>query len=84
MEQQTRKQLRILRMPELQEKLGRARSTIYAALDPDSPTFDPELPRPLHWGKSIGFVEHEVDSYIKKLMQRRADAHLNSVSEGRE
>ena len=66
--------LRILRIAELQERLGRGRSTIAAALDPRSPTYDSDLPRPVRWGKSMGFMEHEVNHYIKKLMERRSEA----------
>lgn len=83
MEQHPHPTLRILRIADLQERLGRGRSTIYAALDPGSPTFDPDLPQPVRWGKSIGFIEHEVDHYIKNLMEQRLAVHPNRAVEER-
>ena len=63
--------LRILRRPEVQQRLGIARSTLYAYLDRRSPHFKPDFPRPIRLGATTGFIEHEVDRYVLSLMEAR-------------
>lgn len=52
-------------------KLNAGRSTLYSWLDFKSPNYKPGLPKPVHLGKSTGFIEHEIDEYIRGLMQAR-------------
>lgn len=56
---------RLLRRKQLEQLLGISRSTIYARLDPKSPHYDPNFPKPIKIGAtSIAFVEAEVQAYI--------------------
>jgi prophage regulatory protein len=61
----------ILRRREVQERLGIARSTLYAYGDRRSPQFKPDFPQPIRLGSVTGFVEHEIDEYVLSLMQAR-------------
>lgn len=64
----------LIRRREVERRLGISRSTIYDKLSPSSPRHDPNFPRPVSLGgggRSIGFVESEIDSYITALV----DAH---------
>jgi len=63
--------LRILRRAEVQQRLGIARSTLYAYLDRRSAQFKPDFPRPIRLGATTGFVEHEINEYVLGLMQAR-------------
>ncbi|HBM66155.1 MAG TPA: hypothetical protein DD418_22170 [Pseudomonas sp.] len=65
--------LRILRRPEVQQRLGIARSTLYAYLDKRSAQFKPEFPKPIRLGAVTGFVEHEIDEYVLGLMRARRE-----------
>lgn len=63
--------LQIISLLETTKRLNLARSTLYTRLDRKSPYFDPELPKPVRYGSSVGFIEHEIDDYILGLMQAR-------------
>ncbi|QJT18118.1 AlpA family phage regulatory protein [Aeromonas sp. 1805] len=61
----TQPRVKVLRMPAVEDKLGVARSTVYDWLNPNSPRYDPTLPRPRHLGKqSVGWIESELDEWI--------------------
>ena len=63
---------RIIRLPELLERTGLSKSTVYDRLDLRSPRHDPDFPRPRKLGvtksSAVGWSEEAVDSWIKKLM----------------
>jgi prophage regulatory protein len=63
--------LRILSFFETAKRLNRGRSTLYAALDKKSRYYRPDLPQPVRYGSSVGFIEHEIDEYIRSLMVAR-------------
>jgi prophage regulatory protein len=63
--------LRIIPVRETAARLNIGRSTLYAWLDVKSPSFKPDLPKPVHLGKSTGFIEHEIDNFIRGLMLAR-------------
>jgi prophage regulatory protein len=63
--------LRIIPVRETAARLNIGRSTLYAWLDEKSPSYKPGLPKPVHLGKSTGFIEHEIDDFIRCLMQAR-------------
>lgn len=63
--------LRVLRRVEVQNRLGIARSTIYAYLDQRSASYRPEFPKPVYQGTAMGFIEQEVDEYVLGLMRAR-------------
>lgn len=68
---------RILRLPELRQRIGLANTAIYARLDPDSKYFDATFPRPVPLGSServraTGWVEAEVEEWLRQQIERRA------------
>lgn len=71
MQIETSTAFRIISLPEAAKRLNRGRSTLYASLDKNSPYYNPDLPQPVRQGSSVGFVEHEIDDYIRGLMQAR-------------
>jgi prophage regulatory protein len=63
--------LRIISVREAATRLNIGRSTLYSWLDRQSSHFKPDLPKPIRMGFSVGFIEHEIDDYIRGLMQAR-------------
>jgi prophage regulatory protein len=58
--------MRILRLKDVIEKTGLARSTIYKYMDLDS------FPKPIPLGgRSVGWVDSEVHEWIKTAIQQR-------------
>ncbi|MDO9597253.1 MAG: AlpA family phage regulatory protein [Azoarcus sp.] len=59
---------RMLRRPQLEQKIGLGCSAIYARLDPKSSYFDPTFPKPIKLGNGknppIAWIESEVDAWI--------------------
>lgn len=79
MAKQIRDELRIIRRARLEEITGLSRSTIYARINPKSPTYDPAFPRPIELGRGmknppVGWVESEVDAWLKAQVQSSRDA----------
>lgn len=68
------KRLQIASVRETAARLNIGRSTLYDWLDEKSPNHKPGLPKPVHIGKSTGFIEHEIDDFIRCLMQARGGA----------
>jgi prophage regulatory protein len=63
---QTTPTQRIIRLPEVINRTGKKRSTIYDALNEKSPRYDPTFPCPVRIGaRSIGFYESEVQVWIE-------------------
>lgn len=66
------KPMRIIRLPELLERTGLSRSSIYDKLNMRSPRHDPNFPRPRKLGvtqsSAVGWSEEAVESWIKKMM----------------
>ena len=61
MEQRTNPPTRFLRLPEVQERTGLSRSTIYVRLA------EGRFPRPVSLGaRAVGWVEAEVDGWIRE------------------
>jgi prophage regulatory protein len=61
--------LKILRLSQVQERIGLSRSTIYDRMNPNSPRFDSTFPRPVKLGASaIGWFESGITEW---LMGRR-------------
>lgn len=73
---QLNKELRILRMRRVTEKIGLGRSAIYDRMDQRSPRYDPTFPKSVSLGgRSIGFVEAEVDAWLAaRISQSRKAA----------
>lgn len=68
--------INVLRMSQLTRKVGKSRSTIYEALDPRSPRYDPTFPKPLYLSaRSVGWVESEVDNWLRARLLARDGPH---------
>ncbi|MGN2243410.1 helix-turn-helix transcriptional regulator [Frateuria sp. GZRR33] len=64
---------RILRIKEVQGRIGFGRSTIYNLINPRSSRFDPMFPLPVKLGAtSIGWIESEVSDWIRSRANARA------------
>ncbi|MFJ3483536.1 helix-turn-helix transcriptional regulator [Pseudomonas sp. NPDC090202] len=61
--------LKVLRLKDVQERIGLSRSTIYDRLNPNSSRYDESFPKPISLGgAAIGWVEESVDLWILKRM----------------
>ena len=63
--------LKVISVPSTAGRLNIGRSTLYEWLDKTSRFYKPDLPKPVHIGRNTGFIEHEIDDYIRGLMQAR-------------
>ena len=68
-EQETRGQVRFLRLPEVLARTGLSRSTIYVRLDQG------RFPRPVSLGgRAVGWIEAEVDEWMRqRIAESRGD-----------
>ncbi|MGV7196354.1 helix-turn-helix transcriptional regulator [Xanthomonas axonopodis] len=71
MKSDTNQPLRIIPVRVTAARLNAGRSTLYAWIDEKSPYYKPDLPKLVRMGSSVGFIECEVDDYIRSLMQAR-------------
>lgn len=56
---------RLIRRKQVELAIGLSRSTIYARLDPKSPHYDSDFPKPISLGSmSVAWVEAEIQSWI--------------------
>jgi prophage regulatory protein len=63
------KTLRVIRLGEVKRRTGLSTSTIYAMMARD------EFPRQIRLGEgAVGWVEHEIDQFIKDRVAERDDA----------
>ena len=70
---------RVLRLRQVQDRVGLSRSTIYDRLDSRSSRFDEDFPRPIKIGKSaVGWVQSEVAAYVEKMIRRSREEFANS------
>lgn len=61
----TMQTVKILRMREVVNKLGIARSTIYDWINPKSPRYDATFPKQRRLGmQSVGWLESELDAWL--------------------
>ena len=79
MAEQTKTALRILRRNELEDRTGLSRSSIYARINPESPSYDPTFPKPIKLGRGmrnppVGWVESEVDAWLAAQIQNSRKA----------
>ncbi|CAJ2794130.1 helix-turn-helix transcriptional regulator [Burkholderia gladioli] len=65
----------VLRIKELTQQTGLARSTIYEKLKASSKHYDPTFPKPIRLGTaSVGWLSSEVDQWIASRAQMRVAA----------
>ncbi|WP_405124465.1 helix-turn-helix transcriptional regulator [Pseudomonas alloputida] len=61
--------MRVLRLRQVQERIGLSRSTIYDRMNVDSPRYDSTFPRPMKIGCSaVGWLEESVNDWIRSKM----------------
>ena len=64
-----KKALRILRIKQVQERIGLSRSAIYDRIDPKSPRYDNTFPRKVKIGLSaVGFLEDGINEWIESRL----------------
>jgi prophage regulatory protein len=57
--------LTFIRLPEVLQRTGLSRSTIYDKLDPKSPRHDPTFPKRRNLGSgSVGWLESEINDWL--------------------
>lgn len=66
--------LRIIPFKEAANRLNCGRSTLYRDLNERSRHYKPELPKPIRMGSRVGFIEDEINDYIRGLMRARGGA----------
>jgi prophage regulatory protein len=58
--------VKILRLSQVQDRIGLSRSTIYDRINPKSPRFDSTFPRPVKLGAAaIGWFESSITEWLK-------------------
>lgn len=63
---------RLIRMQEVQEMVGVSRSTVYDWINPNSPRFDDQFPKPVRLGmNSIAWVYAELECWLMKRLAAR-------------
>lgn len=62
--------LTILRRRDLEARLKLSRSTIYDKINPNSQRYDSSFPKPFRLGNgsAVGWVESEVDEWLRQLI----------------
>jgi prophage regulatory protein len=70
---------RILRLPQLRQRIGLGTTAIYERLNPRSKYFDPTFPKPISLGggnrcRATGFVEIEVEQWLRSQIEKRRHA----------
>lgn len=66
----------ILRRRDLERRIRLSRSTIYDKINPASPRYDPNFPKPIRLGAgaAVGWLEHEVDEWLAAQIASRRTA----------
>lgn len=71
MSQRSQNELTILRLKQLERKIGLKRSSIYEKMNPKSDRYDPTFPVMVSLGeRSVGWYQHEVDEWLKSLERK--------------
>lgn len=56
---------KVLRIDDVTQKTGLARSTIYDRIDKKSPRYDSSFPKRIKLGlAAVGWFEHEIDAWL--------------------
>lgn len=57
--------IKVLRIDDVVQKTGLARSTIYDRIDKKSPRYDSSFPKRIKLGlAAVGWFEHEIDAWL--------------------
>lgn len=71
MAEQLHTALTILRRRDLEVRLRLSRSTIYDKINPASPRYDANFPKPIRLGNgsAVGWIESEVDGWLRRQIE---------------
>jgi prophage regulatory protein len=75
--------LRVMRLRQVQDRIGLGRSTIYDRMDPKSTRYDDTFPKPVKLGCSaIGWIESDICRWIEARMVTRLKSPQAMNTEG--
>ncbi len=75
MAEEIKKALTILRLKQLEQKIGLKRSSIYEKSNPKSNRFDPSFPVMVQLGqRAVGWYESDVDQWLETLQKKRVQS----------
>ena len=62
----------ILRRRDLEARVRLSRTTIYDRINPHSPRYEPEFPKPIKLGAgvAVGWLDHEVSAWLQSQIDR--------------
>jgi prophage regulatory protein len=73
--EQLKHALAIIRLKQLEKKIGLKRSSIYEKSNPRSHRYDPTFPVMVSLGeRSVGWYSHEVDEWLLQLQKKRVQS----------
>ena len=75
MTEELKQVLKILRLKQLERKIGLKRSSIYEKSNPRSSRFDPSFPVMVQLGeRAVGWYESDVDEWLQSLQKKRVQS----------
>ena len=75
MAEEIKNALTILRLKQLERKIGLKRSSIYEKSNPKSNRFDPSFPVMVQLGeRAVGWYESDVDEWLQSLQKKRVQS----------
>ena len=75
MTEELKQELTILRLKQLERKIGLKRSSIYEKSNPRSSRFDPSFPQMVQLSqRAVGWYESDVDDWLKSLQKKRVQS----------
>ena len=75
MTEEIKNALIILRLKQLERKIGLKRSSIYEKSNPKSNRFDPSFPQMVQLSqRAVGWYESDVDEWLQSLQKKRVQS----------
>ena len=69
------KELKIIRLKQLEERVGLKRSSIYEKMNNKSHRYDATFPVMVSLGeRSVGWYQHEVEAWLQSLQKKRVQS----------
>jgi prophage regulatory protein len=57
---------KVLRLPEVSERIGLSRTAIYDRINARCKRYDPTFPKPISLGaRAVGWFEHQIDGWLQ-------------------
>jgi prophage regulatory protein len=67
---------RLIRIPEVENRVGLKKSAIYQRLDPKHRNYDPAFPKPIKLGSATVWPESEVQAWIDRTIQAAREGQV--------